>query len=195
MIYIVRHGETNWNKEKIIQGSENDEPLNEVGLNQARELAEFFSEKKLDLIISSPLKRARQTSNIVAKRKNLNVICDKNFAEIYYGDWSGKKSSEIPVLFPKEWENFLKNPETFSFKNGESIQSLYNRTVYAFENLDKSKTILVVTHTNPIRMIIAYVLSITVLNAYKLHFENCAISKLSYKHKRWEVNSLNCKIT
>ncbi len=195
MIYIIRHGETEWNKKKIIQGVANNEPLNKNGIAQARKIAEYFSNKHLDFIISSPLKRAIQTALYVVSKKNIQIILNKNFSEIDYGEWSGKKSSEIPLLFPHEWENFIEHPEKFAFRNGESISSLYKRVSEAFDKLEKNKDILIVTHTNPIRMIIAHILCLTIPNAYKLHFNNCTINKIRYEHNRWEVDSLNCKIT
>ncbi len=193
MIYIIRHGETDWNKQKIIQGSTNDIPLNSDGLEQAKKLASYFSNKKIELIISSPLKRAAQTSAEIANKNKVKVIYDKNFIEINYGNWSGKKSDKIPMLFPDEWKKFTEDPESFAFKNGESIKSLYHRVVSGFKKLNPGITTLIVTHTNPIRMIAAYVLNMSIFNAYKLHFENCGISTFVYKHNRWEVDSLNCK--
>lgn len=194
MVYLIRHGETEWNKEKIIQGSVNDEPLNGRGVGQAKKLAFYFNDKHMDLIISSPLKRAKQTAFFVGTNKKLKILYNKNFTEIDYGEWSGKKRSEIPRLFPNEWKNFVEHPEKFAFRSGESISSLYKRVSEAFDKLEKDKNILIVTHMNPIRMIIAHILHLTIPNAYKLHFDNCTINKIRYEHNRWEVDSLNCKI-
>ncbi len=194
MIYIVRHGETEWNKKKIIQGMANNEPLNKNGMEQAKKLAEYFSNKHLDLIISSPLKRAIQTASYVALKKNIQIILNENFSEIDYGDWSGKKSSEIPALFPEAWKKFIKNPDIFKFPNGEAVSEFYTRVSEAFCELDTKTDVLIVAHTNSIRAIVSYVLELSAYNAYKLHFDNCSVSKLRYKNNRWEVDSLNCKI-
>ncbi len=195
MIYIVRHGETDWNRRKIIQGSSRDNPLNKKGIKQAEKLARYFSRRHLDVIMSSPLKRAMQTAFFVAEKKKMKIVPKEEFIEIHYGEWSGKKSSEIPVLFPDEWKQFLKNPARFKFKNGESVADLYERVSRAFEQLEKDKDILIVTHTNPIRMIIAYILNMDISEIYKLHFGNCSVTKVKFGYNRWEVDSLNCNIT
>jgi broad specificity phosphatase PhoE len=194
MIYLVRHGQTDWNKKKIIQGWVNNVSLNDLGRKQAYALANSFRKKHLSYIISSPIERAFQTAQIIAHQKNIRVFTDNHFKEIDYGVWSGKTGHEIKKLYPDEWEKFVENPEEFRFKKGESIKDFYSRVSEGIENLKKEDDILIVTHVNTIRMIFAHILNMPIKNAYSLHIENCGVSGIKYRNGRWEVNFLNCRI-
>ncbi len=194
MIYLVRHGQTDWNRKKIIQGWINDIPLNETGRKQAFTLAKYFSNKHLAYIVSSPIKRAHQTAKIVAHRKNIKILTDKNFKEINYGIWSGKKGSEIEKLYPEQWKEFISTPEDFRFQEGESLEEFYSRVIDGLEKLKNENDVLVVTHVNPIRIILSHILSIPVKNAYHIRIENCAVSGMKYRNGKWEVDFLNCRM-
>src|SRR5699024_6004320 len=87
-IRLIRHGETNWNKEGRIQGK-TDIPLNETGRIQAEECAASLKHSEWDIIISSPLKRAKQTAEIINKNLHLPIMEMSAFAERNYGDAEG----------------------------------------------------------------------------------------------------------
>jgi broad specificity phosphatase PhoE len=194
MIFLVRHGETEWNRKRIIQGKKNNISLNKKGIRQANKLAAYFNTKHIDYIISSPLKRALQTALIIAQRKNLEVIVDNGLSEIDYGRWSGKKSTEVSELFKSEWEKFINEPQKFAFPEGESMMHFYKRVVKSFKAIPADKDVLIVTHVNPIRMIFKHILNIEFKNIYSIHIENCTISGIKNKNSRWEVDFLNCRI-
>ncbi len=194
MIYLVRHGQTDWNKRKIIQGLANTIGLNETGKKQAISLSRYFANKHLSQIISSPLERAYQTAQIIAKEKNMKVFVDTHFKEIDYGIWSGKTGKEVKKMYPKEWEAFVNDPENFKFGKGESIKNFYRRVSMGIERLKNEGDILIVTHVNPIRVILSYILHIPIKNMYSIHIENCAVSGIKYREGRWEVEFLNCRV-
>ena len=194
MVYLVRHGETDWNVQRIIQGKHNDIPLNRKGRRQANKLASYFKTKHIDYIISSPLKRSLQTAEIIARVKNLSIVTREELSEVDYGEWAGVKSNEVSVKFPEQWKKFTANPESFTFPNGESLRAFYERVTKYFKTIPKDKDVLVVTHVNPIRMIIRYILNIKFKSIYNLHIENCTVSGIKYKKSGWEVDFLNCRI-
>ena len=109
MIYILRHGQTAKNKAKSLQGR-SDDPLNEDGVKQAREVAEWFRQQGIvfDVIYSSPLKRAIDTGKIVAA--NAPVILDERLIEMDYGPYEGmdlmNPAPEIVTFF----SDFVNNP-------------------------------------------------------------------------------------
>ena len=88
-IYVIRHGQTNWNVEEIIQGKKDIE-LNEVGIRQAYEVKEKLNMLNIDLIMCSPLKRTKKTAEIINQDKNLNIIYKKELIERDLGDFEGK---------------------------------------------------------------------------------------------------------
>ena len=88
-IYVLRHGQTSWNVDKIIQGKQDTE-LNEVGIRQAYEAKEKFNKLNIDLIMCSPLKRTKKTAEIINQDKNLDIIYKKELIERDLGEFEGK---------------------------------------------------------------------------------------------------------
>ena len=91
--YIVRHGQTNWNKKGKIQGK-TDIELNEEGIEQAKEVRKILEKYPIDVIVSSPLKRARKTAEIINETKKVPIIFDKGIEERGYGEFEGKIGKE-----------------------------------------------------------------------------------------------------
>ena len=88
MLYIVRHGETDWNRMKKVQGH-TDIPLNDYGRHLAEETAEGMKEIRLDLGFTSPLKRARETAEIILAGRNIPLIDEERIKEIGFGRYEG----------------------------------------------------------------------------------------------------------
>ncbi len=87
-LYIIRHGETSWNAEGRLQG-QTDIPLNENGIRLAKITGEALKEVPFDLAISSPLKRARQTAELVLAGRQVPVLEDARIEELSFGSWEG----------------------------------------------------------------------------------------------------------
>lgn len=148
MIYVVRHGKTDWNEAKKIQG-QTDIPLNEHGKNQARKLKQIFEKINYDLIISSDLSRAIETANII-NYKEKEMILDKRLREINYGKIEGIPKDKIPNYM---WDCFHNNPEEIG---SEPIEEVFDRIKSFIDELDKEKDILIITHGGVIRLIAYY---------------------------------------
>ncbi len=142
MIYIVRHGQTDWNVQKKIMGR-CDEPLNEKGKQQAEETKDSLKEINLDLIICSPLKRAKQTAEIINRDKNISIMYDDRIIERDFGEFEGKETKDFD--FHGYW-NYYKND---IYEQAENIQEFFKR-IYAFldeiTNKYNDKNVLIVAH-------------------------------------------------
>ena len=92
--YFIRHGQTDWNLEKRMQGH-TDIPLNQVGLEQAERAADLFEKIRIDVIISSPLSRAYKTAEAIAKRKGLEIIAEPLLKERHFGKFDGRTIFEV----------------------------------------------------------------------------------------------------
>lgn len=150
-IYLTRHGETEWNVKKLIQGQK-DIPLNEKGRNQAKKLSEKLKRVKFDAIYSSDLKRATETAKIIVGKRKLRIIESKALRERYFGKYQGVSFEKNKKTL--EFINALKTSEK-NEKEIESEQKMVKRFVnyireVSVRNLDK--TILIVTHAGPIRL-------------------------------------------
>jgi len=94
-IFIVRHGETDSNKLRFLQGQKIDDSLNQEGIRQVNELAEGLKTQHYDVIFASPLKRAFETAQIIAKGRNLAIHTSEKIKERDYGSLSGKTWEEL----------------------------------------------------------------------------------------------------
>ena len=132
-VWIIRHGQTDWNKNGKIQGS-TDIELNETGIKQAEEVIPTFNEHNFDLIISSTLKRAMKTAQIINREKNVEIIYDKRLIERHCGDYEGTPTTldEEPLF------NILTNVSTH---NIETVKDLF-KTARPQGNYDVSIEVL-----------------------------------------------------
>lgn len=148
-VYIVRHGQVPHNALK--QYNTKDEDLNDVGIKQAEELRDVIKDMKFDIIISSPLLRAKHTANIINSNKN-EIIFDSRIQERSCGDLSGKP---LEVTNRDEYWNYN---TTIQYGTSENIKSFFDR-VYTF--LDELKTknydsVLIVAHSGVSKAFSAY---------------------------------------
>lgn len=141
-IYIVRHGQTEWNYKKVMQGSI-DIPLNNNGKEQAKNARELLADKPFDIIISSPLLRAKETAEIINEKFNKELIIDNRLAERNYGIYEGRKKEEIP--YNDFWDYNLNG----YYEKSENIKEFYDRVmdlINELKNKYENKDILLVTH-------------------------------------------------
>jgi probable phosphoglycerate mutase len=148
-IVLVRHGETDWNRERRFQGHA-DTPLNEAGRLQALELADTLRDERLAAIYTSPLQRASETARIVADELGLEARELEAMREIDVGDWQGMTVDAVKTRFPDRADVAWRS----GWQNGETHEELAERVVPALLDLGRlhpDDRVLVVTHAGPIR--------------------------------------------
>ena len=151
-IYLIRHGETDWNKLRRLQGQA-DIPLNEFGRQLARETEPALRDVPFDRIYTSPLKRARETAELVTAGRNLPIIEEPRLKEMGFGEFEGLCCREEGWNIPDPgFRDFFNAPEKYRPpKRGESFQQVSDRLesflkeLYATEEL-QNKTVLLSTH-------------------------------------------------
>jgi broad specificity phosphatase PhoE len=152
-IVLVRHGETDWNRERRFQGHA-DTPLNDAGRRQARELAEALGSERLSAVYTSPLRRASETARIVAGELGLEARELEALREIDVGDWQGMTVDEVRARFPERADVAWRS----GWPNGETNEELAARVVPALFDLGRrhaGNRVLGVTHAGPIRAALA----------------------------------------
>ena len=145
MIYLVRHGQTDWNLEHRIQGHL-DMPLNETGKSEAIICAKQLERFKIDEIISSDLSRAKETASIINEVLSLPISVDSRLREVHCGDLQGVLVKDIS---DETWDVFNHDPHKI---HAESLADVYKRVKAFFEEIDNAKNTLIVTHGGVIRM-------------------------------------------
>lgn len=156
-VYIIRHGQTDWNKKGKIQGK-TDIELNEEGIKQAEEAKRILKDYPIDMIVSSTLKRARKTAEIINEAKNVPIIFKEELEERGFGEFEGKTQQEFQdeIWNSEILANYNLNKQ---YKGVETIRSLCDRVWGLIEELKKEyvdKNILLVTHGGVTRAINGY---------------------------------------
>ena len=169
-IFLVRHGETDWNREGRRQGWA-DPPLNETGRAQARELAEQLRFTPFDAVYSSDLRRAHETALIVAQPHRVPVIADAGLREVDVGSWSGLTRAEIEERFPRR-----------NRPDGETRSEHLVRVLEAVERIARAHAggrILLVSHGGTMRALRAHA------SDEPFHpIENCDVIELHFRDDR-----------
>ncbi len=148
-LYLLRHGETDWNKARKIQGC-TDIPLNDYGRELARKTGEGMRDIPIDLVITSPLVRAKETARLVMAGRDVEIIENPRIQEMDFGEYEGRPSDEEPTA--SILKAFFKNPGAYPPpENGEGIPELLARTGGFLETLYgdadlQDKSILISTH-------------------------------------------------
>lgn len=194
IVYLIRHGETAWNKQRRLQG-QSDIPLNEFGVRLAKETREGLKGVRFDLGITSPLKRARKTAEIILDGSQAEIIEDARIQEISFGSYEGmmytREKSEIP---DEKFGYFFTNPEQYRpTGGGETLEELLERERAFWQELIatdayRDSTILVSTHGAALSGLLSVIKGNPIKKFWDcaLH-RNCAISIVEVKDKKAEV--------
>jgi probable phosphoglycerate mutase len=176
-LLLVRHGETDWNRDERFQGHA-DPPLNDTGRAQARALANDLGRERIDAIYTSDLARARETAELIAEGVGVPFILEPRLREVDVGEWQGLRRPEIAERFPDGMRNW--HERGHGWERGETYEQLAERVLEAVEwivNRHPGGRVVVVGHGGTIRVIRAHVDESTVV-----------------EHRRVLPAALNCEV-
>lgn len=169
-IILLRHGQTDANLESILDGQKLNQHLNQTGVKQALAVKEGLKNHKIDLIITSPLNRAKETATYINENHNVPVIEDVRLIEKHFGIYDGKKMS------PEELHTFRLYYLNRPTPQGETMPELVSRAYSFLDDIKgkyKNKTILIVTHGFPFRAIMWYFDGLPVDDSSIENIPNC----------------------
>lgn len=183
-LYLIRHGETEWNDQWRLQG-QRDIPLSSKGILQAKKAAESLQNKDIDVIYCSDLSRAVQTAEIISagrKGGEIQVYKTKKLREISFGDWEGKKFEEISQQEKEHYLRWLQDPVSCAVPGGESMDAVKQRVMHFVEGILKNndKNIMVVSHGGPVKIMISQVLNMDPAHLSRLVVSPASISIIQY---------------
>ncbi len=155
-LILIRHGETNWNEGKRIQGGDSDIELNETGLEQARKLAVLLENEPITTILSSPLMRAKSTAEVIASNHRVPVEIEPALKELKVGELEGMSVSDLRTTFSQFLLQWWQDGGATKLPSGESLIDLQQRAWMVIERLlekyktnpeqNKEATVVVVSH-------------------------------------------------
>lgn len=182
MIYLIRHGETILTPTRKFSGTGSLDPeLTADGLAQAARVAAEVAKLKPEVLISSPLKRARQTAEAIADATNLEITFDTDWYELSFGTWDGKSVEEVKAESPDDYQAWL-NSSSYRPGGGESYDEAGLRVDEALAKLvadHPGKKVVVVTHNGVIKSAANVVISGPNDGVFHMDASPCSISTIS----------------
>lgn len=158
-IYLTRHGQTEWNLEKRLQGRGNS-PLTQDGIERAQELAKRVQALPIDVIYSSPIERAYHTAQILKGDQQVSLICHDGLMEMSFGDYEGHKTEDITQENPAwDIELIMHGDTQMCAPNGETLQVVRQRVKEAMDTIiatHKGETVLIVAHGITLKALMYY---------------------------------------
>ncbi|WP_071187391.1 histidine phosphatase family protein [Trichormus sp. NMC-1] len=185
-LLLVRHGETEWNRQGQFQG-QIDVPLNDNGRQQAAKAGEFLKDVKIDFAFSSTMARPKETAEIILKQHpGINLELLEGLREISHGLWEGKFEKEIEQEFPGELERWRTLPAEVQMPEGENLQQVRERSVAAWQlilaaaEVNQLKIGLVVAHDATNKTLLCHILGLSPENFWNFRQGNGAVSVIDY---------------
>lgn len=191
-IILARHGQTEWNVGEIYRGRI-DIDLDRVGLNQAELLGKYLSDLKLDAIYSSPLRRASDTANIIARHQKVDVEVSNGLIDFDYGEWQGLPDAEVRKLYPALHDEWHSSPHTVKMPDGESLADVRERAIAVVDDvISKCKgSAVLVSHRVVNKVLICYLLGLDDSHFWNIKQDVCGITVFSYANGRFILTRHN----
>ena len=181
-VYLVRHGETEWNATRRLQGA-SDVRLSDRGKEQAARLAKRLAGEKIDGFYSSDLSRALETAQILAEPHGLQVSQKAGLRELSFGPWEGMTIEEMETKASWSLIDWFRNPVDTFIPGGEKLSDVFRRCDLAMEQIIKKhndETIVVVAHGGSIRCIICSALGVNPSEMWRIVIENTGLCRIDY---------------
>ncbi len=194
-LFLIRHGETDWNTEMRVQGH-TDTVLNARGLEQAQKLAaRFAGEEPFAALYASPQKRARVTAEIIAQRMSVEITFDERLKEKHLGEMEGLSIPEVQTRYP-DWFHAWRESDMHVMMPGEETPADHQKRVRAF--LDDMRArhatderVGIVTHGGTLNMFIGTVMGLDIAKRFPFWFDNASVSWIDWSRSRPRVRLLN----
>jgi broad specificity phosphatase PhoE len=195
IVHLIRHGHNDYVKKGLFAGRLPGVHLNDKGRAEVEALVEALKDTPLKAVYSSPLDRALETAQIVAKLHGLRVKQQPNLIETALGDWEGKSVKRLSR--DKRWRLLQEQPSQFQFPGGEWMvdqQARLVREVQTLCALHKAKDqFAVVGHADPLKLIIAYYIGLPLDSFQGLGMDTASVSTLEITEKGNRLLRMNWK--
>ena len=192
-LILIRHGQTEWNKDGRFQGQSNV-ALSEEGIRQAEELATHFPVESLAAIYSSDLMRARRTAETIGTHLGCEVQALPELRELNFGDWEGLTYQEITEGWPDALKNFLRHPDILEVPHGETFLQLQERAMKAIQGIverHEGDIVAVVAHGGILRTVLSSVLHMPLRYLWSIRQFNTAVNIIRHDEGNWTIELLN----
>jgi alpha-ribazole phosphatase len=190
---LIRHAETEWNRKQKYQGHQ-DISLNSKGKKQAQKLSKYLSNKKIDMIYSSDLKRAYTTAQIINNFHKLKIRKKQGLKELSFGQWEGMTYDEIEKKAPDLLKQWIRNPIKTKPPGGEDLNSFHQRVINTFKEILKQnndENILVFTHGGVIKVYLCFILNLDLKDYWKFEISSTGRTVINFYGDNCIIKSVN----
>ncbi|HET9643022.1 MAG TPA: histidine phosphatase family protein [Burkholderiaceae bacterium] len=187
-LIVIRHGETDWNRELRFQGQV-DVPINATGRVQAARLAEALTDEHVDALVCSDLLRTRQTAEPVAARLKLDLQPDPGWREQSFGELEGLRVADVERDRPEIWAQWSRHEEDHAVPGGESARHFHGRVMIALQRLAQTphRRVLVVTHGGVLDMLWRTARDLPLAGPRRCSIPNCGINRFHLEGERLSI--------
>ncbi len=188
---LIRHGETEWNREGRIQGHL-DSPLTPTGIEQAKACAHRLKAEAIDHMIASDLPRVKHTALILAASVVAPIEFDTALRERCYGIGEGMTFAELDAIHPEMYSSLRTTDPDFTVEGGESRRQFHDRitrAMRAIADAHPGKRVLVVTHGGVLGVIYRWLKKLPIATAYKVDIPNVAYNRVVHCSGNWTLEA------
>ncbi len=193
-LVLIRHGETQWNRERRSQG-QTDTVLTELGCKQGELVAQSLRDEEVVAVYTSPLTRARDVAERIARLHDLDVIERKELMELHHGDLEGMTGDDMREKHGPFLEEWLKAPAKLKLPNGESLEELQQRTWRFVEEVRAAHrvgTVVAVSHNLALRTILCKALGMDLNYLRRMRQDPACKNVLEFRDDHIQVVMTNC---
>jgi broad specificity phosphatase PhoE len=202
MVYLVRHGQTPWNKDGIFRGRR-DIPLSDVGRLQAKRTGKWLSTVSCDAVFTSPLSRSRETASIIADHVGCETEVSRGLTDIDFGSWEGKNTEQVASEYARSYEVYRYTPEQAAFPEGEALSACAERAIRTFHEIATCRALdrghrgdsphhrIIVTHRVILKLIVLGILGLSISQFWAIRLDTCSITEIARGEGGFVIRTLN----
>ena len=194
MIIFLRHGQAENNTKRILAGRTEGVPLTKIGIEQAENIGKYLKPIDISAIYSSPIERADNTAKIVAESNSIDYKLDERLTELDMGKFTRMPYDEIFAKHGNVFLKFYSNDPIISEYNVETFPHVQKRVMdmldYTIKKHDQ-ENVLLVTHMDPIKSVIAKVMDLKPLSLFELIIANCSLTIIKHHDEKLSLSAIN----
>ena len=194
MIIFLRHGQAENNTKRILAGRTEGVPLTKIGIEQAEQIGKYLKPIGISAIYSSPIERANNTAKIVAESNSIDYKLDERLTELDMGKFTRMPYDEIFTKHGNVFLKFYSNDPVISKYNVETFPHVQKRVMdmldYTIKKHDQ-ENVLLVTHMDPIKSVIAKVIDLKPLSLFELIIANCSLTIIKHHDEKLSLSAIN----
>ncbi len=192
-IYLLRHGQTAWNKEEVFRGR-SDIPLDETGLREAELAAEYFRSIPIQAVYSSPLSRALQTARKIAASHSLQVEPLEGLIDMSFGVWEGRSLREVKEKDEIRFEQWRDEPHLVRLPGGETLEEVRSRAMAALARVIEQhpeQPLVLVSHRVVNKVLVCGILGLDNSHFWQITQDTTAINLIQHRKGNYVLSLLN----